>query len=102
MYYIEQTEGKLVDAAETVRQAIQDGDFERARQLYINAMGVDPQVEGQTWWKYCAYHHIVTNAGLTVEDYASFTGNTQEKRMHQAAALATRRVGGTWAVRYEY
>ena len=100
MYYIEQVEGKLAEAAHQVWQAVKDGDMETAKMIYRQFVG-EPLTDNAVWWRYNAPSSVRCASGLTIADCVKFHG-TSKQRAHQAARLAERKVGGKWQVVYEY
>jgi len=104
MYYIEQVEGELVNAAHKLWQAVKDNDMQLAESIYrqyVDSEPPQPVTKENVWWVYNAPGRVRTASKLTVADYASFRG-TEERRAYQSARLAEYRVGGKWDVVYEY
>ena len=100
MFYIEQEEGKLVDAAHECWQAVKDGNMETAKRIYRQFVG-EPPTDNEVWWRFNAPSSIRCASRLTTTDYAKFHG-TSKQCAYQAARLAERKVGGKWQVVYEY
>jgi hypothetical protein len=102
MFYIEQTEGTRVTAANDIRLAAELGEFARARAIFERVTGERmPSATDDAWWAEAAPiaiqrfvpRHITDTYPMWREEYFS---------ARAAADHAERELGGRWAVRFGY
>ena len=105
-YYMLQTTGVLDDLARSLEGAVRAGDLVSARRIYHNATGQDGAIDNSTWWTFCAGDRIRSESGISPEDVEKYTGypvDVSDKRYFTTkAAMAARKLGGTWEVHWEY
>ena len=108
MYYIQQVEGPLVEAANAIRAAVKSGDLNHAHEIFERATGRTrnvPTPDEKLWWKFNAPDVCRGSTGIvTVDDWHELYErySDEEQRAKAAARLAERKVGGRWEAVYTY
>lgn len=111
VYYIEQTEGKKVEAARELGRALIEKDYGRAKDIYTAEMGSIPanhleNIEDNfSWWHYNARSNIRQNHAvwhLAMGKYKHALLNEQRWAYEKMAKMAEKKHGGKWEVVYEY
>lgn len=108
-YWIEQTAGVLDDTARALDTAVRAGDMATAQRIYTGVTGEpgsQPANHDNCWWLYNAAGRIRSHTGFGPEAVEKFAGrefDMSDRHYFEAkAALATRKLGGTWRVLWEY
>ena len=110
VFYLEQVEGKLNEAAKALHEAVRSGNQAAAEAIYTKYVGEFPEHAGTCWWTFNAAAAVRRNHGVFTEAAERFDAMWGEgshvwnsEDFHKfMAKMAAEKVGGEWRVCWEY